>query len=251
MRDYVQAVVGRYRDSPAIWAWEFGNEFRLQIDLPGPTEGVPAAAPQAGTPATRTARDKLHRPAVECAQREFARLVRQIDPYRVLVTGDALPRCCAYHLHTKRAWDHDTPAQWAAMLLRDNPDPFDTLSIHIYPLNDREYFEPRASLPDLLRVCQDVATAAGKPLFVGEFGASRELGADRARHYVAGMLDAIVDLRIPLAALWVYDLPSQDDSYNVTPGNDRAWMLDAIGQTNRRMQGDASSTPAATRPASR
>ena len=251
MREYVRAVVTRYLDSPAIWAWEFGNEFRLQVDLPGQDKGVPAAVPQLGTPATRSARDKMQRSAVECAQREFARLVRQIDPYRVLVTGDSSPRCSAYHLHTKGAWDRDTPAQWAAMLLRDNPDPYDSISIHIYPEADREFFEPRASLPDLLRVCQDVAAAAGKPLFVGEFGASRELGADRAKQYVVGMLDAIVDLRIPLAALWVYDLPMQDDSYNVTPANDRSWMLDAISQTNRRVQGGLSSMPVATRPASR
>ncbi len=34
MREYVREVVTRYRYSPAIWAWEMGNEFGLQASLP-------------------------------------------------------------------------------------------------------------------------------------------------------------------------------------------------------------------------
>jgi hypothetical protein len=34
MRDYVREVAARYRDDPAIWAWELGNEFSLRASLP-------------------------------------------------------------------------------------------------------------------------------------------------------------------------------------------------------------------------
>jgi len=246
MREYVRAVVDRYKMSPAMWGWEFGNEFRLYVDLPGPERGFPHVAPKAGTPATRTANDILQRSAVERAQAEFARLVRRIDRQRILVTGDSRPRSCAHHLHTEGAWKRDTPTQWKAMLLGDNADPYDTISIHCYPSADEVYFEPSVSLTGLLGVCQDAAKNAGKPLFVGEFGASSELGAEQARQYVDEMLDAIVALRIPLAAMWVYDLPSQDGSYNITPDNDRAWMLEAIRRTNQRLQGNG---PIGTAPA--
>ena len=34
MREYVREFVTRYRNEPAIWAWEFGNEYSLQGNLP-------------------------------------------------------------------------------------------------------------------------------------------------------------------------------------------------------------------------
>lgn len=248
MREYVNAVVERYKDSLAIWAWEFGNEHRLHIDLPGERQGLPHVAPSLGTPTTRTARDKLERSAVECAQREFALAVRRIDPHRLLVTGDAMVRSCAYHLMTARKWQRDTPAQTTAMLLRDNADPYDSISIHLYPVRDYEYFDPPAPLRFVLGVCQDAALAIGKPLFMGEFGASEDLGEAKVREHVTEYLDAIVELRIPLSALWVYDLSLQDGTYNITPSNNRAWMLDAVGETNRRLQQDRASTQPGTRP---
>ena len=50
MRDYVRDVVGRYRRSPAIWGWEFGNEFSLSADLPNAAEHLPSIVPALGTP---------------------------------------------------------------------------------------------------------------------------------------------------------------------------------------------------------
>ncbi len=173
-----------------------------------------------------------------CAQREFARAVRRIDPHRLLITGDSIPRPYAYHLMKAPRWERDTPAQTAAMLLGDNADPYDSISIHLYPNKDHEFFEPRATLRELMRFCQETAVGAGKPLFVGEFGASEELGADKVRQYVTEMLDTLIELRVPLSALWVYDLSSQDGTYNVTSSNNRAWMLDAVGEANRRVQGN-------------
>ncbi|HSW46801.1 MAG TPA: cellulase family glycosylhydrolase [Phycisphaerae bacterium] len=237
-KQYVTGVVGRYAKSPTFWAWEFGNEFRLHIDLHDPKLGVPPTAPKLGTPATRGSRDKLQRGAVEFAQRRFARIVRTIDPDRLLVTGDSLPRRSAYHLMTRRNWERDTQAQFAAMLLRDNPDPYDTLSGHLYPQEDREFFPERASLKELLSVCQDVATASGKPFFLGEFGDTRERGLDKSAEAIRELLDAVVSLRIPLSAVWVYDLSLQKDTYSITADNEGAWVLDAIRQANRRLQAD-------------
>ena len=38
MRGYVRDVVRRFADSPAIWGWEFGNEYNLDADLPNASE---------------------------------------------------------------------------------------------------------------------------------------------------------------------------------------------------------------------
>ncbi len=244
MRQYVADVVGRYKDSPAIWAWEFGNEYRLQVDLPGPEQGLPYVAPRLGTPTTRTAQDKLERAAVDVAQREFARAVRRLDSHRLLITGESIPRPFAWHLMKEKRWERDTPEQMTAMLLGDNADPYDCLSIHFYPDKNHVFFEPPASLRELIAVCMRAAAHAGKPLFIGEFGASDELAADKVRAHVTEMLDIIVELRVPLSALWVYDLPMQEGTYNVTTHNHRAWMLDALSEANRLLQRSASSVPA-------
>lgn len=236
MRTYVNEVVGRYKHSPAIWAWEFGNEYRLGIDLPGPEQGVARVVPKLGTPEQRTPRDKMARKYVDVAQQEFAQAVRAIDPHRLLGTGDAIPRSSAYHLKTSGEWTADTRAEWTDMLRRDNLDPFGCISIHAYPLYDRTYFPEKADLHELLRVCNNTAQAAGKPLFLGEFGASHELDETEERKFFQTFLDAIEELNIPLAAAWVYDFPQQKLTYSITATNKRAYMLEALRDANQRIQ---------------
>lgn len=41
MREFATVVIERYRASPAIWAWEFGNEWNLAVDLPNAAELLP------------------------------------------------------------------------------------------------------------------------------------------------------------------------------------------------------------------
>ena len=44
-------------------------------------------------------------------------------------------------------------------------------------------------------------------------------------------LRAIIDHGFPLAALWVFDFPRQEE-WNVTATNARAWQLDAVAAAN-------------------
>ena len=41
MRTYIREVVSRYVNSPAIWGWEFGNEYNLPADLPNAADHRP------------------------------------------------------------------------------------------------------------------------------------------------------------------------------------------------------------------
>src|SRR5690606_25867933 len=56
MRTYTREVVSRYKDSPAIWAWEFGNEMNLEVDLP---HHKPQVSVENGTPFMRTGADRI------------------------------------------------------------------------------------------------------------------------------------------------------------------------------------------------
>lgn len=82
MREAVGAIVDRYRDSPALWAWEFGNEPNLVADLPN--------AAQFRKPGG-TERDDLTSRVMVVMLSEFAREVRRHDPHRPIIAGHSHP----------------------------------------------------------------------------------------------------------------------------------------------------------------
>ena len=226
MRQYTREVVTRYTASPAIWGWEFGNEYNLLADLPNAAQHRPFVAPSLGTPTQRTTEDDLTHAAFRVAMREFALEVRQHDPQRPIVSGNATPRPSAWHQMRERSWKKDTAEQFAEMFAADNPSPMNTLSVRGYDL-----------ATDLERLPQAMAVARTlkKALFVGEFGVPGVTTAESKEKFAA-ILAAIETNRVPLSALWVFDYASQAKDWNVTATNDRAWQLDAIQQANARMR---------------
>jgi len=141
-------------------------------------------------------------------------LVSELDPGRPLSTGHASPRPSQWHqdqwkrglLPINSAWTTDSVAQAEEIALRQCPDRYDLLSVHVYG-ND----------PQRLPNFAAFAARAGKALFAGEFGAPT---ADQTNY--AAMLSKI-RAHSPLAAVWVFDRPV--DEYNITTTNERSWML--------------------------
>ncbi len=237
MRTYTRELVTRYRDSPALWGWEFGNEFNLLADLPNAREHLPAVWLPFGTPATRSDRDILTHAMVRTAFREFAREVRRHDPYRMISTGNSIPRPSAWHQMHEGTWTNDAPAQFAEMLAGDHPDPSDTISIHLYePATDR------------LTQAIQVAGKQHKTLFIGEFGVPGE-GSEAQQQFQA-LLNLIERTEVPLAALWVFDYKHQADR-NVTADNSRSYQLQTIAEANRRLQDSSASAPPSGEPSPR
>lgn len=221
MQTYTREVVLRYRDSPAIWGWKFGNELELSADLPNAAEHRPSSVPQLGTPATRTARDEMTGKSARAAFVAFAREVRQYDSFRLISSGNGFPRPSAWHNRHGRTWEADTPAQYEEMLLDNNPDPFSVISVHFY------------SQDDPLSLALAIAARARKPLFAGEFGAATTQAAFNA------LLARIEREHIPLAALWVFDRPDADDPFNVNATNRRAYQLQALTEANDRLRAES------------
>ena len=222
MRTYTREVVTRYRDSPAIWGWEFGNEYNLAADLPNAKEHLPALVPQLGTPKTRSNRDILTHEMIRTALHEFAKEVRKYDRTRMICTGNSIPRPSAWHQMREGTWTKDSAEQSAQMLAGDNLDPADTISVHVY-----------GSAQDRLAEVLQAATKTNKPLFVGEFGAQGE--GPEVRQQFQVLLDLVEKAEVPLAALWVFDYRGQTD-WNVTADNGRSYQLRAIAEANRRAE---------------
>jgi hypothetical protein len=236
LRTYIREVVGRYKDSPAIWAWEVGCEYALAADLPNASKHRPKIVPQLGTPKTRSERDDVASKHVATVLAACAKEIRKLDRHRILLSGNALPPAYAWHNSAERSWKSDTEAQFREVLLRDNPDPIDTISIHVYPgVRTGSFADRTVDLGGLLKAAASAAAGAGKPLIVGEFGVgvSKDGAAERAAF--EKLLADLEAARPALALLWVFDHSGQNGSWNVTGDNARAYQLELIGKANRRL----------------
>lgn len=224
MRSYVSNVVTRYRGSPAIWAWELGNEFNLPADLPNAAEHRPPIVPSLGTPTTRSQADELTHAAFRTALKAFGEEVRRHDAERLIVSGNAFPRVSAWHQMHEKSWRKDSPEQFDLMLAGDNPDPVNSLTVRGYEDSDFTRIAPALEL----------ATRLKKPLFVGEFGVPG-LGDESTKAAFARRLESLEKAGVTFAALWVYDFDGQKADWSVTPSNSRSYQLAALQEVNARL----------------
>ncbi len=239
MRQYVNEVVGRYLHERAIWAWELGNEYSLGADLPNAAEHRPPVHPNLGTAASRSAADDLTQEMVVTACAEFAKAVRALDSKRPITTGHSLPRAAAEHLRREKKWTQDSPEEFERNLLEVTPSPCDLISVHLYPFDKERFNVKETPYAQTVQFCMAAARREGKALFVGEFGAPdtpKDGGPEAARKQIMEMIAAIESTGVPLAALWNFDLSSQESSLNVTADNPRSWVLDELQRANERLQ---------------
>jgi hypothetical protein len=223
MCKYVRDVVVRYRNSPAIWGWEFGNEWNLAADLPNASQHRPPMLPRRGTPTSRSKADEITYEIIRTAFAAFAKEVRRYDDHRVISSGNSAERSSAWHNWKEKNWKRDTPEQFSEMLQADNPNPINTISIHVYE-GPRQIIDAAA-----------VRRKAKKPLFVGEFGVQESSDApEKFRRLLA----AIEKEKVELAAVWVYDRneSGKNEKWNVTSTNERAYQLKEIAAANERIR---------------
>ena len=246
MREFTTELVSRYKDSPAIWAWEFGNEWIHDSDIPGEehgrgwTEPDHFPKPPLGLAKTRTIKDKMYRKNIYVAYKAFAETVRAIDSTRPILSGDALPRPSAYHNFHEGSWTADSLAQWEEMFLQDNAS-MDGLSAHYYyfSLNDQHHdvgymeYGPAEQMSFMMEISKRVK----KPLFVGEFGpGTKDKTLEEERRQFEFLLNLMVTNEVPMSALWNFDFKHVDQGkWNVTEDNHRAYMLDALQEANREL----------------
>ena len=237
MSRYVEQLVRRYARSPAIWAWEMGNEYNLLVAI-RPDGGAGQVVPKLGTPESRGPKDKLDQGDLQTAMEAFARDVRRHDPYRAIITGNSIPRWAAEHLNRTGQWTADSRGEFVSNLIASNPDGVNTISVHVYPhALEKRFGQDQVSYAALFEAITDASARCKKPVFVGEFGADlNELGPALSKQHILDQLAAIEKASVALAAVWVYDFPPQEGTHSIRPDNDLAWILNVLRETNARLQ---------------
>ena len=252
---HTREMVERYKNSPAIWGWEFGNEYNLAVDHPNVPNGRVrwgSAAVQGMTLADSntnlvvlpawTGPDDLVRADVWVAKTNFAHTVRSIDPWRLITSGAAKSLRSAYHNMTEHTWTVDSRAEHAQVLPVDNPAPMDTVSVHIYPskpgeenLNPHIYFtdDPVTNswvdgqYKELLDYFMAESAALGQLLVVGEWGGRGDGTTADEKTTFHRWVQALIDSGVQLSLLWNFDNThlNQIDYWWVNPGTPKEYQL--------------------------
>jgi Cellulase (glycosyl hydrolase family 5) len=234
MRTYIREVVSRYVNSPAIWGWEFGNEYNNSVDLPDAWRNLPPVNPRLGRMRSRGPDDTLTTEIFASALSDFAKTVREIDGHRMLLTGNNIPRFSAYHMQTGSRGS-DNMEQWATMLLHQNPGPFNPVCIHTSPISPLPHFAKRYN--ELIQTCAGAARSASKSLYIEEFvncPPKTECSIATRRQNVNEVLAAIQANNVSLASVWVYGRKMIHDPNNVSFDDDTAPVLQMIGDFNQK-----------------
>jgi len=237
MRTYTSEVVSRYKDSPAIWGWEFGNEVNLFLSFTGQKNPyLPSVSPIYGTPAQRTSEDVIDTEMFRYVLNEFAVTIRKLDPDRPIFSGNSIARPNMYHRYKYQNTTPDSSTDFTSSLDAENPASLGILTLHTYPDIEFKYFsDVKCSFSQIIQEAMRSSKELKRPLFIGEFGASKLLGTTEAQKFHES-LNALIDNKAQLAALWVFDFSLQDADYNITPTNSRKYQLDEIIKANARFK---------------
>lgn len=214
---FLRDFIDRYKGRRTILFYEMGNELNLLADLDGRKRNC-KRDPCVWDNFTTEDMNKF--------AYHVAGSIKQLDPSRAVGSGYSLPRPNAMHLEQHPEfgasgpdWTPDTAEEFARDLTATQA-PFDVVSIHVYPDDEAR---PSGRTPgkrfDPIAVAAQAVHAAGKKLFIGEFGDDKG-----ATPFMRRTFEDIVHSRVDFASIWVWEFyqNSTDDrvktGMNAEPG---------------------------------
>lgn len=246
---FVSEFIARYKDRKSVLFYELTNELNLEadLDLRRMCRSVAAACVFDGF----TTADMI------AFSQDLVATIKSIDPSRPVASGFAVPRRSATHLMHRPEFSAggpdqtlDTREQFRSYLLAVH-QPFDIVSVHIYPeAQNNRFGRPDGHQYELVADASAAAKAAGKRLFVGEFG---DLGPTP---FIIGLMDQLILNHVEYAAIWAWEFyqtstyqthNTSATKYSVEPGYSDD-LIAMLRRTQRAMGGVLSPTKVSTSP---
>jgi hypothetical protein len=210
---FAREFIGRYKGRRTVLFYEMGNELNLYADLDEHKRNCPRD-PCAWSNFTTAAMTRF--------AEQIVALIKSSDASRAVSSGYALPRPNAAHLaqHPEFAaggpdWTPDTAEDFTHNLTATQA-PFEVIGIHVYPGDQGRRTAGASGGPvDPVELAVQAARAAGKKLFVGEFGDDKG-----ATPFMRRTLDTIVRARVDFAAVWAWEFYQKSTTERVAGGMD-------------------------------
>jgi hypothetical protein len=238
MVTYTQEFVTRYKDSPAIWGWEFANEFNLPCNLPNWDLFLGTVILSRGVvgPATEVdIRNKMTYEIAESVFHAFSQEVRKLDTHRFITTGSSNPRKASWNNWYDNSWTADNYDQAKeAFGWMQPPASIDMASLHFYtkddPDDEMEYAGAYGAA-DVLARYREFCDDQNQAMFIGEYSSfydgAGDLDSQRATE--EELLSKIVTSGADLTAQWVFDYTYNRTTVGIIrEDNDYTWVLDKI-----------------------
>ncbi len=233
-KEYTSKIVSEFKDSPAVWAWEIGNEYNLDADLCD----MSRVTETPDTPDEVTGEYFFTSEEMNTFYREIGNVIRSIDPVRMISTGNGDMRIASKSLHEaakamdksthmwNEVWTDDTVEDFYEMCSYCTPDPIDAMCFHLQHAKQDENgrasfmltlnrFGGNISSEEYFTEFANAARRARKALYFGEMGDMMWMEGDKnAPEVFRSVTDAICGAGIQLASSWQFsnnDLKATDE----------------------------------------
>ncbi len=221
--DYTAAIVSRYASSPAVWAWEIGNEYNLDADLCDTAEwswlsGYPGEEPSGF--------DYYSSDEMITFYTLIGEKIREYDGWRMIESGNGEMRSFAKaSAERSRAmdpekhswtvdWTKNTRSEFDEMNARMTPDPLDCVCFHLqHGTGDgsKQYIDTMAPWGETIEQAEyftaykEAADACGKACIFGEMGDFMDMNdAPDLEEYFRYVIEDVCASGIQLALTWQF-----------------------------------------------
>lgn len=224
MRTCATEYVAHYASHAAIAGWEIGNEWNNYAEL----AAYPTGNDYTGAAYSLDANNLITIPNLIDAYSDIATTIRQNDSTRAIMSGNAGP----WYTNKYGGYGYQLNLQ------RLNPDPIDTITLHLYsyPTNNiwmRQGLEP---IKDIIGIAKQAGKTVGKPVVLGETGIIGGLATEE-KDFVT-LTDFLTSPAKPeLTLLWNYYKPGSTlpdtTNYDFYSTGSRARYADLVVKANK------------------